>query len=223
VSMVAALSEATDRIGRRPYSFFDRAAMVGAAFAAVPLRYILRRGSAPEALRCTGTRTPDLCANGTCKSTHCCCPATDGWTAFCCQLTGWGSNSGCPPYAFIGGWWRCSALIQTGFCGLDHDSNGRRYYLDCNANTDASCQCTCAAGKCQKRKTCCNCFRYGQCNTQIPGTTWVVCRLLSCVKPSYVGLDCANCNGTDAKDDDTCCHPDQTPCLDGELGCANCA
>jgi len=220
--LLTRLSNAADRVSSRRGSFFDKAALVGAAMSAVPLRYVLQRGSAPEALRCTGGRTPNLCTNGTCQSGDCCCPTKDPWTAFCCQLPG-GSNSGCPSYSYIGGWWRCTQTATSGMCGTDHGSNGKRFYLDCNANSDSSCSCTCAAGSCSKRKTCCNCFRYGQCNTGITGTTWVVCRLLSCVKPSEPGLACSNCNALpNMEKDSTCCHPDQTPCLGGVLDCAAC-
>ena len=43
-----------------------------------------------------------------------------------------------------------------------------------------------------KRRTCCNIFRYGQCNTEIPGVTQVVCRVIKCVNPCKLNVNC-NC------------------------------
>jgi hypothetical protein len=53
-------------------------------------------------------------------------------------------------------------------------------------------------------------FRYGQCNTQIKGTTTVVCRVITCEKPSRIeGL---NCNATVMIDDAVCGH--EAGCLE---------
>ena len=57
----------------------------------------------------------------------------------------------------------------------------------------------------------CNHFRYGQCNTQIAGTTEVVCRLVVCHNPATV--EGMNCNGTEMVDNRTCTH--ENPCLQG--------
>jgi len=74
--------------------------------------------------------------------------------------------------------------------------------------------CQCANGDCGRRRIDCNHFRYGQCNTQVQGTTEVVCRLMICQNPATVpGL---NCNGTEMVDDNTCNH--EAGCLEGLVG-----
>ena len=56
----------------------------------------------------------------------------------------------------------------------------------------------------------CNHFRYGQCNTQVSGTTEVACRLIVCQNPSQIpGF---NCNSSLKVDDATCSH--EAGCLD---------
>jgi hypothetical protein len=47
-------------------------------------------------------------------------------------------------------------------------------------------------------------FRYGQCNTQIPGVTAIACRVVVCQHPSTItGF---NCSPNLAVDDNTCSH-----------------
>ena len=106
---------------------------------------------------------------------------TDGYTAFCCEIQH--GNNACPPDTYIAGWWKCTSYTGNGLC---HDE-GVRYYIDCNH------------------------FRYGQCNTQIGGTTEVVCRLVICQNPATVPS--MNCNATEMVDDRTCVH--NNPCLEG--------
>src|SRR5581483_8996584 len=55
----------------------------------------------------------------------------------------------------------------------------------------------------------CNAFRYGQCNTQIPDVTEVVCRVVVCDHPSSVAA--FNCGTTYKQDNRTCGH--EAPCL----------
>ena len=106
---------------------------------------------------------------------------TDGYTAFCCEIEQ--GNNACPPNTYIAGWWKCTSYEGNGLCA----GYGARYYIDCNH------------------------FRYGQCNTQIAGTTEVVCRLVLCRNPAAVpGM---NCNGTEMVDNRTCTH--ETDCLKG--------
>ena len=96
--------------------------------------------------------------------------------------------------------------------GLCHQE-GVRYYVDCNripGHTFAG-GCQCANGDCRNRRVDCNHFRYGQCNTQVRGTTEVVCRLVICQNPATVPE--MNCNGTEMVDDNTCMH--EAGCLDG--------
>ena len=105
---------------------------------------------------------------------------TDGYTAFCCEINH--ASNTCPPHTYIAGWWKCTAYRGHGLC----DREGVRYIVDCNH------------------------FRYGQCNTQVSGTTEVACRLIVCQNPSQIpGF---NCNSSLKVDDTTCSH--EAGCLD---------
>ena len=136
-------------------SFVQRAALIGTALAVNPFDFLLRPGTAYAQV---------------------CGPANEcnqGWTAFCCTING-GRNT-CPDGSYAAGWWKVSS---SAFCrGAD------RYVVDCNRLPSASCSCRCADGPCDRRLVCCNNFRYGQCNLQIPGTTEVVCRIIICTTP----------------------------------------
>jgi hypothetical protein len=115
-----------------------------------------------------------------------CC---DGYTAFCCSLPH-GSNYSCPSHAFVGGWWQCSCYSGKGLCSTQNV----RYYVDCNTCQTSDCPhgCECANGKCNQRRTCCNNFRYGNCNVkQHTCTGYVVCRLVTCLPP--YDIPCLNC------------------------------
>jgi hypothetical protein len=181
------------RLSRR--GALSRAAVAGSAFAVAPLRYLLRPGTAWAVIG------PGNCASGLC---------TDGYTAFCCEVEH-GRNT-CPENTYIAGWWKCTSYTGQGLCS----GAGVRYYIDCNRLPGhvfpGGCQC--AGGDCGRRRVDCNHFRYGQCNTQIAGTTEVVCRLVICQNPaSTPGW---SCNGTEKVDDNTCGH--EAPCLKGLAG-----
>jgi hypothetical protein len=123
----------------------------------------------------------------------------DGYSAFCCTIHG---TNTCPPNTFVGGWWKAD---RSSFCG-----GAARYYLDCNALPGYTFHCHCADnGTCDHRRVACNIFRYGQCNTQIHGTTAVVCRQISCRPPweIYPG----KCGTSSATDQNTAGHT--APCL----------
>jgi hypothetical protein len=169
-----------------------RAAVAGAAFAVAPVRYLIRPGTAWAVLR------PRDCGSGLC---------TDGYTAFCCEIEE--GNNSCPPDTYIAGWWKCTSYQGQGHC---HEQ-GVRYYIDCNRipGTVFPGGCQCALGDCARRRVDCNHFRYGQCNTQVVGTTEVVCRLVVCINPATVPA--MNCNGTEMVDDRTCTH--EADCLKG--------
>ena len=110
--LVAAASRALDtRTSRR--GFLRRAAMVGTALVAAPTAFLLRPGSAYAAV------VPSQCGSGA--------RCNDGWTDFCCNITGVNT---CPPGNVVAGWWRAEGNT---FC----DGNSR-YYMDCN---EASCSC----------------------------------------------------------------------------------
>ena len=183
------------RISRR--GAIARLALASSALAAAPLRYLLRPGTAWAAIG------PSNCSGGLC---------TDGYTAFCCEING-GYNT-CPSHTYIAGWWKCSAYNGGGLCGPE----GVRYYVDCNRipGQDFPGGCKCANDDCNQRRVDCNHFRYGQCNTQVAGTTEVACRLVVCQNPADIAG--FNCNGTVKFDDSTCGHeagcltyPEQLP------------
>jgi hypothetical protein len=178
------------RISRR--SALTRAAVAGSAFAVAPVRYLVRPGTAWAVIG------PGSCASGLC---------TDGYTAFCCEIEH--GNNVCPSNTYVAGWWKCTNYQGGGLC----HGEGVRYYVDCNRMPGRGFPggCQCANGDCGRRRVDCNHFRYGQCNTQIHGTTEVVCRLVVCQNPATV--DGMNCNGTEMVDDNTCNH--EASCLEG--------
>jgi len=181
------------RVSRR--SALTRAAVAGSALVVAPGRYLLRPGTAWAVV------LPGSCGSGLC---------TDGYTAFCCEIEH-GRNT-CPNGTYVAGWWKCTSYRGGGLCNAE----GVRYYVDCNRIPGhvfpGGCQC--ARGDCNRRRVDCNHFRYGQCNTQVQGTTEVVCRLVICQNPATV--DGMNCNGTLMIDDNTCNH--EQGCLENLVG-----
>lgn len=165
-------------------SLLVRLAVVGSVLTVAPLRWVLRPTSAYAT----------VCGEGAS------CGA--GWTAFCCTINR-GANT-CPPGSYVAGWWKIDA---SPFC-----QGEPRYIVDCNRTPTASCRCHCAdEGTCDRRKVCCNRFRYGQCNTQVPGTTEVVCRVVICTVPWEWDPACGRTVLTDNR---TRSH--NAPCLPGE-------
>jgi hypothetical protein len=181
------LVEAAGRVLERRTSrrgLLGRAALMGSALAVGPLRYLVRPVSAWAVI------APGSCGGGLCD---------DGYTAFCCEVNA-GKNV-CPPNTFIGGWWMCTSYQGGGLCTAE----GVRYYMDCNMLPGQSVgPCGCANDTCGERRVNCNVFRYGQCNTQIGGTTAIACRVVVCQNPTTI--DGFNCNGSVAVDDNTCSH-----------------
>jgi hypothetical protein len=177
------------RFSRR--TALTRIAVAGSALAVAPVRYLLYPGTA------LGVVVPGRCRDGLC---------TDGYTAFCCEINR-GLNT-CPEGTFVGGWWMCTDYRGHQLC---HGS-GIRYYIDCNnlPGHPFPGGCRCARDDCSRRRQACNVFRYGQCNTHIKGTTTVVCRVVTCEKPSRI--DGLNCNATLMIDDAVCGH--EAGCLE---------
>jgi hypothetical protein len=182
VRLVDHLGRALAGRGLSRRRFLSRVAVVGSALAIGPIRYTLR----------PGTAYASVCGDGaSCAS---------GWTAFCCTVNN-GANT-CPPGSYVAGWWR---IDDSPFCF------GRaRYVIDCNRSPNARCSCRCATGSCDQRRVCCNNFRYGQCNTQIPGVTEVVCRVVTCMAPWEWDPACSR---TVRVDNRTRSH--NAPCLPG--------
>ncbi len=174
-----------DRIDRR--SFLGRAALSGAALSVNPWGYLSTPVSA-YAATCN-------CRGNNCACGSMCC---DGYTEFCCTLTG---QNSCPPGTILGGWWKADG---SRLCG------GPRYYLDCNTLPGHSgvCSCGCALGSCSHRMACCSGFRYGQCHQEYPTLGKIMCRVVTCTPPWV--LDPA-CTTTPAVDQYTLYH--DAPCL----------
>jgi hypothetical protein len=164
-------------------SLLRRMAVGGSALAVAPVRYLLRPGTAEALVNCVN-----------CNSGSRCC---DGYTEFCCTIND-GLNA-CPTNTFIGGWWKCTNYTGAGACHKE----GVRFYIDCNIKPGRSCTCHCAKDKCSNRRTCCNAFRYGQCNTQITEVTPIVCRVIKCKNPCDIY---SFCTCTYKEDDNTCAH-----------------
>ncbi|MCC5953410.1 MAG: S-layer homology domain-containing protein [Acidimicrobiia bacterium] len=191
-----------NRFGRR--GFLAGTAVAGSALATNPLAYALQPVDAYRAI-CN-------CSGSSCPCGSLCC---DGYTEFCCTLTG---HNTCPAGTILGGWWKVDG---TAFCG------GPRYYMDCNtpcggcgcgANGICSGACSgtpcgCANGSCNNRKAGCTEFRYGQCNQQIACIGPIVCRVVTCVPPW--ALD-ATCTTTVRVDNNTANH--DRPCLHVPIG-----
>ena len=132
-----------------------------------------------------------------------CGTCTDGWTAFCCTINS-GRNS-CPPASFVAGWWKADNAAYC--CGA------ARYIIDCNATCPTQCACRCSGASCDGRKTCCNQFRYGQCNTQIACYGPVVCRVATCTPPWRYDPSCTTSSATDNRTRDH-----GAPCLTTDCG-----
>jgi hypothetical protein len=176
-----------NRIDRR--GFLTRGAVVGSALAVSPLRYVLRPVTAYAAV-CN-------CSGYSCDCGSACC---DGYTEFCCTLTG---QNSCPPGTAAGGWWKADA---PGLCG-----DAPRYYMDCNVVPPATpCGCGCALGDCNHRKACCTQFRYGQCHMEIPVMGPIMCRVVTCAPPWDFDPSCTTLALTDNNTrwhDAGCLHP----------------
>lgn len=182
VRVVDRLGRALAGKGLSRRRFLGRVAVVGSAMALDPIRYTLRPGSAYAQV---------------CGSAASC---SSGWTAFCCTIND-GANT-CPPGSYAAGWWR---IDDSPYC-----MGKARYVIDCNRSPSATCSCRCADGACDKRRVCCNNFRYGQCNTQVAGVTEVVCRVVTCMLPWEWD---ASCNRTVRVDNRTRSH--NSSCLPG--------
>ena len=202
-TVVNALSRVVaHRTSRR--GLLARSAFGATALAVAPVAFTMRPISAHAAI-CS-------CANSSCACSDLCC---DGFTDFCCKVTG---ENLCPPHTVVAGWWKADG---TGFCDVG-DSPRPRYYLDCNHLCEDSCgcgwtgvcpssctvaDCHCLEG-CDSRSVDCTRFRYGQCNQDIACVGPIACRIVTCVPPwQWDG----SCNDTPATDNSTGFH--DRPCL----------
>lgn len=175
------------RIGRR--SFVARSAVTASAVVANPVDLVLRPVSAYAAI-CS-------CSGSACDCGSLCC---DGYTEFCCTLTG--ANS-CPPGSVIGGWWKVDG---SSFC-----NSGPRYYMDCHQTCgicpcgsggicSGACNgtsCGCAKGSCGNRKAGCTHFRYGNCANGVKCLGPIVCRVVTCRRPWEIEASCTTASRVD--------------------------
>ncbi len=178
-----------NRTSRR--GFITKTAIAGSALATVPTAYVLRPGTAYAAI-CR-------CNNQDCDCGSTCC---DGYTEFCCTMTG---ENTCPTNTIPAGWWKVDG---SSYCTAS-GAPGPRYYLDCNAipsgpcgpsgvtSATDMCDCTCADGDCTNRKACCTAFRYGQCNQAISCLGPIVCRVVTCTPPWRFDPTCTTATATD--------------------------
>ncbi len=191
------------RLDRR--SFVSRAAMVGSAAVVAPATFALTPTSAYAAVcNCQGSR---------CVCGSMCC---DGYTEFCCTLSG---VNACPPGSVAAGWWKVDG---SEFCG-----GAARYYLDCNAQCggcgcgrnglcDGACSgtgCGCAGGNCNNRKSGCTKFRYGQCHQEMACLGPIICRVVTCTPPWLYDPSCTTSVRTD-----NATRSHHRPCLDQPVG-----
>jgi hypothetical protein len=168
-----------------------RMAAGASALIVAPIRYAFHPLTALSVITCSD-----------CSGSSRCC---DGYTVFCCTLTG---TNACPTHTYIAGWWKCTQYSGFGPCGAE----GVRFYVDCNLLPGSSCDngCHCGNNTCSHRSTCCNVFRYGQCHPEVPEVTAIVCRVIKCVNPCTIYSDC-DC--TQKIDDVTCTHEEEAVCL----------
>ena len=192
-----------DKLDRR--GFLGKAAVVGSAAVTSPLAFALKPNSAYAAI-CN-------CSGSSCVCGSTCC---DGYTEFCCTMTG---ANACPPGTITAGWWKVDG---SQFCG-----GAARYYLDCNAQCGGcgcgsngvcggECSgtgCGCAQGNCDNRKSGCTRFRYGQCNQGVACVGPIVCRVVTCAPPWSFDAAC----GTTSRTDEGTRYHDK-PCLDEPWG-----
>jgi len=176
-----------DKLDRR--GFLGKAAVVGSAAVTSPLAFALKPNSAYAAI-CN-------CSGSSCQCGSTCC---DGYTEFCCTLTG---ANACPAGTITAGWWKVDG---SQFCG-----GAARYYLDCNAQCGGcgcgangvcggECSgtgCGCANGDCNNRKSGCTRFRYGQCNQGVRCVGPIVCRVVTCTPPWTFDAACGTSSRTD--------------------------
>lgn len=202
-TVVDALSRVVDRRSSRR-GFLSKSALGATAMAVAPATYVLRPTTAHAAIcNCQGLQCD--CRDGCC----------DGYTDFCCFLTG---ENLCPPGTIVAGWWKADG---SGFC--DIGGPRPRYYLDCNLPCDDSCgcngsgvcksectsaDCRCAGGDCHSRSVDCTRFRYGQCNQDVPCLGPIACRIVTCVPPWDWDHSCTT---EVATDNQTALH--DRPCL----------
>lgn len=189
------------RLDRR--GFLARTAVAGSALTVAPAIYAMRPTSAYAAV-CS-------CYGSSCQCGSLCC---DGYTEFCCTMTG---QNSCPPGTLTGGWWKADGST---FCG-----GNARYYVDCNAQCGScgcgssgicsgSCsgtRCGCADGSCNNRKAGCTGFRYGQCHQNVACLGPIVCRVVTCIPPWQTDASCGTSSRTD-----NATRNHHRPCLTGD-------
>ncbi len=174
-TIVERMSNFIDRHSSRR-GFLRSLAISATAVAFAPVFLVRPIGAQAAISTCTGLR----CG----WPSHCC----DGWTEFCCVLTG---ENVCPPVTVVAGWWK---VDNSKFCSIDEPRP--RYFIDCNlvcegkhwcsggglcpkSATKAQCRCP---GGCETKKIDCVQFRYGQCNQDVCVGP-IHCRVVTCVPP----------------------------------------
>ncbi len=190
-TLVRRATEMLDRpISRR--GFLRRLTYGATALSVAPIAFAVRPGTAYAQI-CS-------CSGQSCSCSSTCC---DGYTEFCCTITG---QNVCPSGTIPAGWWKADG---SGVC--DNASGAQpRYYVDCNVSDCGGCgcgsggvcsgscqnphvfQCGCALGNCSHRKASCTLFRYGQCNQGVACVGPIVCRVVTCTPPWQWSSACAS-------------------------------
>jgi hypothetical protein len=189
-TLVRRATELFDRpISRR--GFIRRMTYGATALSVTPIAFALKPGTAYAAI-CN-------CAGQGCDCGSMCC---DGYTEFCCTITG---QNVCPSGTIPAGWWKADG---SGICD-DESGPKPRYYLDCNIADCGSCgcgsngicsgncqdphvyACECGNRHCNHRKTGCTGFRYGQCNEDVACVGPIVCRVVTCTAPWVWDSSCS--------------------------------
>lgn len=183
-----AIAGADRRDGETRRGFLTKVSAVGAVAAIGPVRFLLY----PDA---ASALAPSSCG----ASTRC----NDMYHEFCCSVVG---VNDCPSWTYHGGWWKCSAYTGSSLCS----NVDQRYYIDCHSNGFA-CNCVCALGTCDCRRTCCNDFHYGNCHSdrRYDGNE-IVCRKVVCSNPGTLYSVCST-GGSTANE--TCYMESCTHCL----------
>ena len=182
--VVARMAATLDGSRPKRRSFLAGLAVAGSAIALKPWGFLVEDASATDV----------VCGSGN--------ECSDGWTAFCCTVSG---KNSCPSGSFPAGWWKAD---NAGYC-----CGKARYYIDCNASCGSTWSCHCASGTCDRRRVACNQFRYGQCHQEISCYGPVVCRVITCEPPWEWSSSCTSLSLTDNR---TVTH--NAPCLNNDCG-----
>ena len=189
--MSRSLAERTGRLlrDRTAKAVPQRGSALAAAVTVAPRRYLLEPVSAYVAL-C-------LCSGSTCDCGASCC---DGYTEFCCSLTGHGQNY-CPAGTELGGYGRPTGPVSA-------VAPPATTWIANVVPPASPCSCGCANGNCGCARPAAPRFRYGQLPQEIATMGAIMCRVVTCTAPWEFDPTCTR---TVLTDNNTRFH--DAPCL----------